>query len=76
VTSPDDLIYAAPELVCKSGMTEFRLMRSKRNNETSQDRQIALNDLRWTLDVGRIFNLDGRENYREMRLGLLCCLTI
>ncbi len=51
-------------------------MRSKRNNETSQDRQIALNDLRWTLDVGRIFNLDGRENYREMRLGLLCCLTI
>jgi len=24
---------------------------------------------------GRIFDLDGRESYRELRLELLCCLT-
>src|SRR5258708_5337065 len=25
---------------------------------------------------GRIFGLDGRESYRELRLELLCCLTV
>jgi len=25
---------------------------------------------------GRIFDLDGRESYRELRLEPLCCLTV
>jgi hypothetical protein len=28
------------------------------------------------LDIGRIFGLDGRESYRELRLELLCCLHV
>src|ERR1700684_475692 len=28
------------------------------------------------LDVGRIFGLDGRESHRELRLELLCWLTV
>jgi hypothetical protein len=29
---------------------------------------------RWMF--GRIFGLDGRESYRELRLEPLCCLTV
>jgi hypothetical protein len=32
------------------------------------------NSGRWMF--GRIFGLDGSESYRELRLELLCCLTV
>jgi hypothetical protein len=37
---------------------------------------LCIADPKRTLDVGRIFGLDDRESYRELRLEPLCCLTV
>ena len=39
-----------------------------------RDRQESTQSRRWMF--GRIFGLDGRESYRELRLELLCCLAV
>jgi hypothetical protein len=40
------------------------------------DMGLCIADPKRTLDVGRIFGLDDRESYRELRLEPLCCLTV